>query len=176
MNPHVTNSVRQLSSSLGIVFFLIFLFCTKFKLLETRHVSTLVLFMSNLIMEGEGISRVWWHVEPSSGSSSNHQSEYEGENQCWEPVSDAIHPSLKLIIIRWLPITRGPDIEGHVSWLWGTCPRVGPLPMRELITGPLWVKWAPVIITPRINHGSRVAIDTFYRCPRSIKIRREQLL
>ena len=102
--------------------------------------------------------------EAGSGSGSNHQSEYEGKNQCWEPVSDAIHPSLKLIIIRWLPITRGPDIEGHVSWLWGTCPRVGPLPMRELITGPLWVKWAPVIITPRINLGSRVAIDTFYRC------------
>ena len=95
--------------------------------------------------------------------------ERKWENQCWDPSQPQVNHPQK----HYYPDFRSqeePDIDAHVSGAVrhvSTCRAlcVGPLPIWELITGLLWVKWAPVIITMEgINHGSRVTIDTFYRC------------
>ena len=106
----------------------------------------------------------------SSGSGSDHQTaERKWENQCWDPSQPQVNHPQKHYYTDFRS-QEEPDIDAHVSRAVrhvSTCRAlcVGPLPIWELITGLLWVKWAPVIITMEgINHGSRVTIDTFYRC------------
>ena len=113
----------------------------------------------------------------SSGSGSDHQ-ESKLENQCWDPALLPVaqfHSSLKLIMLMNI-ITLASDHKTRLT-LTDTCLGCGArvhvsVPVCWSITALRinnWVivrvKWAPVIITLRgINHGSRVTIDTFYRC------------